>query len=82
MISLREALKLTKPTDFIWLRKAGTTEYNFWNPHLMTLKKVRETLDMRAVMVHEIRPYFIGGDFDGFEYIVTGPGIDRMENDL
>lgn len=80
MISLSEALKLTKPTDrsMIWLRQAGKMKCGLaWDVKPMTLKNVREKFDMKAVMVHEIRPCFICEDYEGFEYVVTGPGFDK-----
>lgn len=82
MITLSEALKLTKATDrcIIWFHQAGVMRCGLaWNAQPMTLKQVREKVDMKKIMVHEIRPRFICGIYEGMEYIVTGPGFDRKE---
>lgn len=82
MVCLKEVLNLTKPNDCstLWLRRAGTRRCGIaYDSKPMTLKEVRERLDMKAVMVHEIKPKFLCNDYGGMEYVVTGPGFDKDE---
>lgn len=83
MITLREAIKLTKiisPGELLFLRPVGRTAAGFAREaKAFTLKEVLEKFDLRAVKVHEITPCLDGFIFEGFEFVVSGPRFDEKD---
>ena len=41
------------------------------------MSEVRKKYDMKAIKVHDISPVFVFHEYDGLEYVVTGPGFDK-----
>ena len=80
MITLKEALKLIKPSEceHIYLQQVGTMKSGLsWYPYIYTEKEIRNRYDMKAVKVHEIRPNFYYGEFAGMKLFCTGPGFNN-----
>lgn len=67
MISLKEAIKLTKLSgeDICYLRKEGTGRYD---AEIIAVKDVRNKLDMKNTKVISITPRFSEFDYCGIEF--------------
>lgn len=69
MISLKEAIKLTKISDeeICYIRKENTGKYD---AKIVTLQDIKNQYDMRNTMVISIRPRFSDFDYSGIEFEV------------
>ena len=75
MITLEEAFALTNIIDdeVVTLRAypVGTHSGRI----IATRKKIEETVEFGTVKVHWIGPWFVCGEYEGFEFAVSGMEI-------
>lgn len=71
MITLKEALKLTKAheDEVFYLYPKGKDDLQLI---IMTAAEIKNKYDLQAVKVLTIAPHFVCGDFEGMEFEVTG----------
>ena len=67
MISLKEAIKLTKLSDneICYIRKEGTNKYD---AQILTINEIRNKFDMQNTKVTGIQPRFSEFDYNGIEF--------------
>lgn len=67
MVTLKEAIKLTKLSDgdVCYLRKEGKTKYE---AKVVSVKEIRNKLDMKNTEVVSILPRFSAFDYRGMEF--------------
>lgn len=70
MITLKEAMKLTNVSndECCWLRRKDAS----WHDRrVYTGIEIKNRFDMIATKVISIRPVFLSGDYEGFEFEIT-----------
>ncbi len=75
MITLKEAFEVTGiKDDEVVILKEYPAETN-GGTIISTRKKIEENLGLETIKIHRICPWFVCGDYKGFEFVASGIGI-------
>lgn len=72
MVTLKEAIKLAdiQEDELVYLKQEGSSKFD---RELMTLREIRNKLDMKNLKVVSIKPSFsFDGEFQGMEFVLKG----------